>query len=230
MNTPFIAPETLADRLRRRVPPAVKKWARRVKPATMTSAFSRVYAQDIWEGGSGRGSTAENTVAYRAFLEQFLRDQDVKSVVDLGCGDWQFSQHVDWQGADYHGVDTVPAVVQENKRRFGHRARFSHLDISQEALPSADLVLIKDVLQHWPTRTIRDFLPRLKTYRWAIITNCGLSGPTLNGDIAMTGYRPLDLRQPPFGLPATSEFWFRTDEVAPGVKNKLVLVLDLKQL
>jgi SAM-dependent methyltransferase len=190
----------------------------------MTSAFSRVYEEDIWEGGSGRGSTPDNTKDYRECLEAFIRGEDIKSVVDLGCGDWQFSQHVDWQGASYHGVDTVPSVMRQNQERFGSRASFSCLDISTAPLPQGELVILKDVLQHWPTKTIVDFLPRLSQYKWALVTNCGTENDSLNSDVAMTGYRPLDLRLEPFNVKADDSFWYRTDEVGPNELNKLVLI------
>ena len=56
--------------------------------------FDEIYDKDLWEGGSGGGSTIANTVAYRAMLEGFLRDKKISSVLDVGCGDWQFSKVV----------------------------------------------------------------------------------------------------------------------------------------
>ena len=36
--------------------------------------------------------------------QQFLKDNAIRSVVDAGCGDWEFSQAIDWTGIDYKGA------------------------------------------------------------------------------------------------------------------------------
>jgi SAM-dependent methyltransferase len=215
----------LKQNLRRVTPQPIKDFYRLFRPRTMQEAFAEVYARDDWEGGSGRGSTASNTVAYRQLLTDFLRYHEIKSVVDVGCGDWQFSQLIDWSGIDYLGIDTVPAVVKENRKRFGSRARFECRDVTREGLPPADLVLLKDVLQHWPTAAIQSFRPQLAQCRFAVITNSVDDGPRLNCDIAMSGYRGLDLRLAPFNWPAEELLRYQTDESKNGELNKLVLLV-----
>jgi SAM-dependent methyltransferase len=190
----------------------------------MTESFSAVYARDDWQGGSGRGSTPENTVEYRALIERLLQAHDIKRVVDLGCGDWQFSRLINWGNVDYLGIDTVPAVIEANRQRFGPPCRFECRDVSRDPLPPGDLLILKDVLQHWPSDTIRAFLPRLEEYRFVLVTNCAFDSPLLNSDIAMTGFRPLDLRQAPFFFEAEEVLRYRTDNAPPGVMNKLVLL------
>jgi hypothetical protein len=137
---------------------------------------------------------------------------------------WQFSQLINWGDVDYLGIDTVEAVVEANRRRFGQRFNFECLDVTRNALPPGDLLLMKDVLQHWPDSEIIKFLPRLKQYQYSILTNDCYPSPKLNTDIAMTGYRPLDLRLPPYSLVADELLRYRTKEVAPELMNKLVLL------
>jgi SAM-dependent methyltransferase len=216
----------LKQSLRRVTPQPIKDFYRLFRPRSMREAFAEVYARDDWEGGSGRGSTASNTVAYRQLLTDLLREHSIQSVVDVGCGDWQFSQLIDWSGIDYLGLDTVPAVVEANRRLFGSIARFECRDVTREHLPPADLVILKDVLQHWPTQAIQAFLPRLSQYRFAIITNSIDDGPRLNCDIAMSGYRGLDLRLAPFNWPAEELLRYQTDESKSGELNKLVLLVS----
>jgi SAM-dependent methyltransferase len=194
----------------------------------MTEAFSSVYARDDWQGGSGRGSTPENTAEYRALIERFLQTHDIKRVVDIGCGDWQFSHLINWGNIDYLGIDTVPAVIEANRQRYGAPYRFECLDVTRDTLPPADLVILKDVLQHWPTDTIQAFLPRLEEYRFVIVTNCTFESPSLNSDIAMTGFRPLDLRKAPFFLEAEELLRYHTDNAPAGLLNKLVLLHQSK--
>lgn len=209
-------------------PRFLKTAFRKVKPATMQGAFSTIYREDLWEGGSGIGSTVTNTAPYRKCVEEFIRANGIQSVVDLGCGDWQSTHLIDWNGASYLGLDVVPSVIEANRRKWGPRGfQFRLVDISKDELPSADLLLIKDVLQHWPNRNVLDFLPKLDNFKYAIVCNGIKGGPDrpMNSDIALTGFRPIDLRLPPFNLPAEELLRFRTEEIdTPDSPGKLVLL------
>src|SRR5262249_27223406 len=49
---------------------------------------------------SGFGSLVSSTATYRYIIEPFIRLNDVHSVLDLGCGDWQFSKLIPWDNYD----------------------------------------------------------------------------------------------------------------------------------
>lgn len=176
--------------------------------------FNKIYEQNIWGNGSGSGSTPANTEDYRIFLANFLKTNKVLSVVDLGCGDWQFSKLIDWTGINYTGID-VSDVVLRNTKLFGsERISFLEMNALTDDLPSADLLIMKDVVQHWSNADILSFLPRLKRYKRALITNgfhpAGLS--RTNGDIATGGWRPVDLKSPPFNLTGDYVHWYNGGE------------------
>ena len=202
-------------------PAPLKELYRLFVPRTMSESFRDIYLLDAWGEGSGKGSTAGNTVAYREFLQKFLAVHGIRSVVDLGCGDWRFSCLIDWSGIDYLGIDAVPEVIDRNQREHGDRVRFECRDASSCELPPADLALVKDVLQHWPNDAIRSFVSRLAQYPYVLITNCSYEHAQLNGDIGMGGFRPLDLTREPFGLDLEEVLRFRTAEGA----NKQVLLM-----
>ena len=73
--------------------------------------FQAIYRDQAWVRGSGPGSSPANTIEYRAFVERFIEANSVRSVTDLGCGDWQFSHLIDWSQVEYLGLDLVPEVV-----------------------------------------------------------------------------------------------------------------------
>ena len=135
--------------------------------------FRQIYASDHWKGGSGEGSDVAVTEAYRRVLSAVLRGCDVETVVDAGCGDWQFSRLVDWSATRYRGFDIVPEVIESNRSAYGsENIQFDVADVRTEGLPGADLLVCKDVLQHWDELSIRVFLARhLRHYRYALVTN-----------------------------------------------------------
>jgi SAM-dependent methyltransferase len=182
----------------------------------MTNRFSEIYENNVWAHGSGEGSLEIHTRGYREFLQEFLVQKKISSVVDMGCGDWQFSRLVNWHGARYQGFDVVPSVITANKQKFssGH-VSFNVYSGNPAELPEADLLIAKDVLQHLPSQTVADFLPHLSKYKYALLTNCvNAKGETQNGDIELGDFRPLDLRLAPFHLKSSPVFSFEKNETS----------------
>jgi hypothetical protein len=176
----------------------------------MKQRFTEIYATNEWLYGSGEGSLPLNTGGYVNFLNRFMRRHRITSVVDLGCGDWQFSRFVDWSGINYQGYDVVEALTSWNRARFGSpNVTFHTLDGSLELLPGADLLLVKDVFQHWSNRAIHAFLPRLGQFQYSLITNCVHPWRQVqNGDIVDGDFRYIDLRLPPFEVHARNVYSF----------------------
>lgn len=186
-------------------------------PPSTSKAFEHVYEKAVWgsnsagEGYSGSGSTAAATVIYRAYLQAFLKQHDIKSVVDAGCGDWEFSRTIDWTGIDYKGYDIVADVIEKNKKRNKlPNVSFFVGNITEIDLPPADLVISKHVLQHIPNRDVSAFLKQLPKYKHALLVN-GVGDVTLsstNPDILPGEYRALDPTAAPFLLPGIKELTY----------------------
>jgi SAM-dependent methyltransferase len=179
-------------------------------PAQVAKAFTQIYDDKVWgvgsggEGTSGGGSTLAATVVYRAYLQQFLKDHGVRSVVDAGCGDWEFSSAMDWSGIDYTGFDVVPSVIAEDQRKYGApNIKFQTADIVRTDLPAADLLVCKDVLQHLPQQDVLAFLAQLPKYKYVLLTDT-VDKATLtaeNHEIKPGDFRLLDVTKPPFSMP-----------------------------
>ena len=187
----------------------------------MGSSFAGIFHSAEWDATqrsrSGPGSWPELTVEYRRILQDCLRRLQVRSVVDIGCGDWASSRHIYWSGISYLGVDVVPDLIEWLNATYGSdHVRFSCADAVRDDLPTADLAIAKDVLQHWPNHAVQALLPRLSRFRYALVTNdreCVVPGDwrslwlprrvgRLNDDIPIGGWRPLDLLSSPFRLRA----------------------------
>jgi len=187
----------------------------------MKAVFTQIYAQNIWGYGSGDGSLPKYTKGYRRFLERFIRDRQIKSVVDYGCGDWQFSRLIDWDGVRYLGLDIVDSLIEHHLKTYRKdNITFEVLAGTPVELPDAELIILKDVLQHWSYQSIRSFLPKIARYKFALITNCvNPNGPTYNRDILDGDFRPLDLTRPPFSCEMAKVFEFTNRRGVFGLRH-----------
>ena len=53
------------------------------------------------------------------FVRRFIKENSIKSVVDLGCGDWQFSPYIYHDlSVAYVGYDVVLPVIQQTPSWF----------------------------------------------------------------------------------------------------------------
>jgi len=179
--------------------------------------FAEIYNHHLWAGQSrsGSGSDPAQTAEYRALLARFIAENGVRSVVDLGCGDWASTRLVDWSGINYRGIDIVPELVAANRAAFGSdQIRFECSDLVEAAVGQADLCVCKDVLQHLPTADVQAILAKLPAFKFALLTNDWQEERmrgwrslwrwqavgNANGDIPPGGHRPLRLSDPPFSL------------------------------
>jgi len=167
--------------------------------AALKNVFEDIYENNAWGKGSGPGSAPQNTVEYRLLLERFMRANDVKTVTDLGCGDWQFSRYVDWSGCSYIGFDIVPKLIERNNAEFGRPGIEFRLMTGIDDLPGGDLLIAKEVLQHLPERDVQAYLAFIRSkYRFALLNNSVLPSLHLNHDIQAGACRPLKLNLSPY--------------------------------
>jgi len=168
--------------------------------------FNRIYIRGEWakdpegRGTSGTGSTLDITRDYRSYIEDFIKKHHVKSVVDAGCGDWEFSSATDWNHARYLGVDISTEVIDYVKEKYEKGGVSFMVGDVTDSLPVADLLLCKDVLQHLPNSLISKFIKNnLKKgkYKWVILTN-DHGGD--NSDIEVGKHHLIDLSAPPFNV------------------------------
>lgn len=192
--------------------------------------FEAIYKDHSWGGHSrsGPGSDAAPNRPYLNCLANLLSfNQDrISSVLDVGCGDWGLSKHVDWSAVNYHGIDIVPELIDTLQQTFATESiRFSCYDAIDSALPLTDLVIVKDVLQHLSNASVKTMIQALEPFPYALITNdiekagvlariARFVAPhrfAVNGEIENGGARCLDLREDPFGLNAVEVLQYEVD-------------------
>jgi hypothetical protein len=173
----------------------------------MEQVFTNIYENNIWgyennntyyKGSSGSGSYVEyNRHTYIPFLKKFIIDNNIKTVVDLGCGDFKCGKLIyDDLDVTYTGYDTYKKIIDHHSNTYTNpKYSFIHLDFcnNKESIISGDMCILKDVIQHWSLENIYRFLDYLietKKCKYILICNC-CNQTKDNTDISNGEWRPL---------------------------------------
>lgn len=197
------------------------------KASDMKKTFDHIYSNKLWgvnkegKGSSGSGSLISTTTEYRSLLKQFLKDNNINSIVDLGCGDWEWMKEFDLGSIRYTGIDVSSIVIEKNNKHYStDNIKFINGDVNN-ITEEVDLIVIKDVLQHLPNHIIKDILNivRIKC-KYCLITN-DYSSKKCNKDIPIGSWTPIDLTRHPFNLNCSLLYAYNNDG-----NNKRVMLYE----
>jgi hypothetical protein len=167
------------------------------------SSFGELYERQRSESVSGPGSSLAETQELRERLPLVLESLAIRSLLDAGCGDLNWMEHVQLGVHTYIGVDAQAEVIADDQwlHTAPHR-QFQRADILRDALPRADGVLCRDVLPHLSFAEIVQAIANFKASGATYLLTTTFAGPRPNRDTAGGEWRPLNLTLPPFGFPA----------------------------
>jgi SAM-dependent methyltransferase len=143
--------------------------------------FDSIYLNHIWGTGqegngiSGSGSHEQYIVGpYVNAVREILRENKIETIVDLGCGDFNVgSQFVDCC-VNYVACDISKTIIEINKKRFNSKkVEFRQLDLTMDKLPSGEIGILRQVLQHLSNADIKRFVARLnqeQNFKYLLVT------------------------------------------------------------
>lgn len=171
--------------------------------------FEQIYQHNSWqsaESRSGPGSTLERTKALRHELPAVLSRLGVRTLVDAPCGDCNWRQHIEIDLDAYIGVDIVPALIEDNRRRYqDFNWKFEVMDLIKDPLPTGDAVLCRDALIHLSLADIGRALSNIRRSGAKYLLATSHEAISVNTDITTGGWRSVNLMLAPFNLSAPLE-------------------------
>jgi hypothetical protein len=209
--------QEIADNLRRR---------------RRSSAFTSIYKNRLWSGSesaSGEGSGLLFTESIRSTLPKLLADLQVQTLLDAPCGDFCWMKEVPLELKQYFGIDIVHPLIENNASLYGNGERqFLLCDLVNDELPHTDLILCRHLLIHLTfeegLRVLRNF--QRTGARYLLISD--QPQVVTNNKILHTGsFRPLNVRLPPFSLPAPA---VSLDDSADGDGSAILALYSLQEL
>ena len=173
--------------------------------------FSYIYSSHYWpskESVSGPGSELDNTENIRKELAKLINQYKIKKFLDVPCGDFNWIQHLINKDIQYVGGDIVTELIRLNKKKFTNsNVEFIEINLVDDALPQADLMLCRDCLIHLSNNNIRKFLNNFiySEINYLLVTsyetNLDRKNIEYNQEIKDGDFRPTFLMEEPFNLP-----------------------------
>jgi hypothetical protein len=162
--------------------------------------FGMIYARQVWGKGSGAGSTLREGQPYIDRVNQFIQRNQIQSIVDIGSGDGVIASQL--KVPRYIGLDCADQMIAKCRSLYtGAGREFHDVDCFKDVdkIPSADVLLCKDVLHHWPTAWVVSWLERIiAAGRWKTILLCQDNAQkSPEQDCHVGGYRALNYTMKP---------------------------------
>jgi hypothetical protein len=185
---------------------AAEPTAREDAPAQATRLdFDAIYRENTFggqESHSGEGSSMDQTATVRRELPGVLEQLNVRAMLDIPCGDFNWMRHVELDGIHYTGGDVVEDLIRQCRDRFaGPDREFRRLDLIRDPLPACDLVFCRDCLVHLPFEDIFLAIANVKrsSARWFMTTT--FTRREVNEEL-LGVWRTINLEIAPFSFPA----------------------------
>lgn len=145
---------------------------------------------------SGPGSSLEATFEVRKHLPTLIQRYNIKSVLDIPCGDALWISTLFTDIIEYTGADIVPTLLSKNRVRYPG-INFIQLDATVDVPDKVDLILCRDLLVHLnlehAKRVFNNFKSSKSTY--LLVTNF----PNTSTNLELSGiWRPLNIQLEPF--------------------------------
>jgi SAM-dependent methyltransferase len=195
--------------------PLKRIWVRRSNAAI----FDEIYSKRFWGDNpdpkepyySGTGSYDPSVTDYVNLVKSVIKKYDIKSVSEIGCGDFAVASQYVGACSDYIGIDVVKGLIARNNRMFGNvNVKFVCSDATKTKLVPSDLCIVRQVLQHLSNRDIQNIFDNLQS-KYALITEHlppenAIRGYNLDkktgGDIRVQFGSGVFIDRPPFNINA----------------------------
>lgn len=225
--------KTMKNLIRKLIP----KWVMRIyiyaknKNKSPEEIFTEIYNKSLWGKApdgrqycSGLGTIDTNVEKYIEMLRNFIHEHEIKSIFEIGCGDFTIMKSVLSQSdIKYTGFDIVKSLIDFLTTFYSNdNVKFMHMDaIDSVEYPAADLCIIRQVLQHLSNSQITEIIRKTEKYKFVIITeHLPLNPKHKNEDKITSGYIRLQnyntsgvfLDAPPFSLKCKTLLSYQQDD------------------
>jgi len=178
---------------------------KRLEKMQIENIFTEIKRKNIWgslESVSGAGSEINQTKTLIMELPKLFKLYNIKSVLDIPCGDFNWMKEVDLSAVEYLGGDIVNELISDNISKYSlNNKEFKKLNIITDELPNKDLIFVRDCFVHLSYNDILKAINNIKKSGCKYLMTTTFEEYHDNHDIITGKWRPLNLQDAPFNFP-----------------------------
>lgn len=167
--------------------------------------FTEIFNNNTWtdeESVSGIGSSLAQTGEIIKYLPEMFRKFEIKTMLDVPCGDFNWMRKVPMEGIEYTGGDIVSEIIISNKNKYsGQGTNFKVLNLITDKIGKYDLIFCRDCLVHLSYADIIASLNNVVGSGSKYLMTTTFLEQKVNKDIHTGGWRPVNFRLSPFNFP-----------------------------
>lgn len=153
--------------------------------------------------GSSKKSLNFNNKFYINFLNTTIADNNISSIIDIGCGNWEIYENINMENIKYLGIDCNENIIEKNLSRYGNKnIKFMKKNVLEyDELPKVDLFILKDVIQTMSNDDIKKIIEKIKNAKPKLVIISSTILPySIKYDFSNKNnlYRPINLEYEPF--------------------------------
>lgn len=196
--------------IKKMMPVWLLKWYKMIRAFKFTNksvkdVFTEIYNTNHWkslESISGTGSEISQTVVLVEGLETWLKSADIRSILDIPCGDFKWMKKVNLSKINYIGADIVEDLIKDNLEKYqDNNITFKVLNLINDPLPNSDVIIVRDCLVHMSYENIFNAIKNIKLSGSKFLLTTTFVDYCSNYDIVTGDWRRLNLQKKPFNFP-----------------------------
>lgn len=130
-----------------RIGKAVYRFQKRFLPNTLFKSSDSYWKERYKKGGNSGAGSYNNLAEWKGeILNEFVKTNHVRTIIELGCGDGNQLTYFDFPR--YTGIDISPDAIKLCKEKFGNDERKEFIIDSELSNQTAELAISLDVLYH----------------------------------------------------------------------------------
>ena len=147
--------------------------------------FTEIYIKNKWgdqNSFSGTGANMEQTQNILEELPNVIKKYNIKSILDIPCGDFFWMKEHNFKAVNYIGADIVSDLIKTNNQKYKTKnINFETLDIINNDLPYSDLLFCRDCLTFIMSKTGMPSVMQTIKSKFASIASSIASAANLGG-------------------------------------------------
>ena len=180
----------------------------RYVPNALNSKFDKVFQRNLFNGKSsksGEGSSLVQTQEIARLLPVVMQKLEIKSFLDIPCGDLEWMSRVNFNGTEYLGGDVSPVLIQYLQTTFPTK-KFQQINLCKDSLPQVDLIFCRDLFVHLSYKDIKSAIARIRESGSKYLATTTFVKREKNHDLPIftrgIAWRTINLEISPFNFPA----------------------------